>query len=150
METEPVIPPIPKPVVPPIPTPQSEPARVLRQPVVALSATFIAGWLFCLGIVQWRQHSQARSLAAAKTAALDLEPTPVLAPDHPVSEIKPVAEAFAPLPAVASAPASASFVAPAATPAPSDPAETERQRERDAVARLFKKNRDNLHVLTSH
>ena len=147
MENQPVIPPL---VIPPTPTPPPKPAPMLRQPVVALGAAFLAGWLLCLGVVQWRQHAQARTLAAAKIAAAAPEASALLAPDHPVSEIKPVAETIAPLPPVPSASSFAAPAAPAAAPAPPDPVETERQRERDAVARLFKKNRDNLHVLTSH
>jgi hypothetical protein len=116
---------------------------MLRRPVLALSAAFIAGWLMCLGAVQWRQHAQTAAPVSAKpapavSAAASL-PLPAAPEPEPSPSLEAIAGAGKP---VATAPTEADSLATA----PSLPGQ--RQGEPDALAQLFKKNRDNLHLLS--
>jgi hypothetical protein len=129
-------------------TPPSMPLPMLRRSAITLSAAFIAGWLGCLGVVQWRQPAHAQTPEATTAAVAAAEKTVAPAKTEPTAEIIPVAQA--PAPVAPPAPVVAPQPAPAlAQPEAAAPAVTERQQERDAVAQLFAKNRDNLRVLTS-
>src|SRR5262245_32877523 len=146
-------------------TVQPKPAPVLRRPVVALSAAFVAGWLMCLGVVNWRQRGESTSLSSVKHAP-SVSPAPALLAAQESNSTRTLESMASPPPATTpvAAPVAAATpvedkqkpdvtqsVAPA--PARTDPIvasesipskQRERERERDAVVQLFKKNQDNL------
>jgi len=119
-----------------------KPGPMLRRPVLALSAAFIAGWLMCLGAVQWRQHARAAAPGSTKPApavsAVASSSRPAVSEPEPSPSLEAIAAAGKPQ---ATAPA-------AAAPTEADSLET--APSHDALAQLFKKNRDNLHVLSGH
>lgn len=128
-------------------TPSSKLTPMLRRPAVSLTAAFIAGWLGCLGVVQWRQPAHAQTPEGAKTTMADAERPAIASKHEPDPSTGPTVAA----PAAATSPVVAADPAPALAAVPAEPVPvlSERQQERDAVAQLFAKNRENLRTLTS-
>jgi hypothetical protein len=122
---------------------------MLRRPILALSAAFIAGWLMCLGAVEWRQHARTAAPGPAKPASALSAAASSPLPAAPEPEPSPGLEAIAAAGKLkATAPSAAPTEADSLETAPSVPGQS--QGEHDALAQLFKKNRDNLHLLSGH